>query len=351
MNAPGHAVLVVYRDTGAADAIDEYSRRLVGALVASGCAARYVSDGLSSARHYRGQAPWILLQYNPFSYGRGGIAPGLVRDAAALRRRNGVKLAVCVHEPWTHVYDWRSAFVNACQRAQLTALVGLADAVFGVTEALARRLRRNAVHVPVGSNLTPIALSRDAARERLGITGEFIVTLFGRDHPSRAIVHAEAAIAALTERHGAESVRVLNLGDGAPAVLAPAGVIVDRPGRLEPTELSMRLRASDLVLLPFVDGLSTRRTTLMASLAHGAPVAGVLGAGTDRVLIDHPDALLLTPGGRPAEHARAVVEISNDPVRLRGMGDAGRRLYEEHFDWPVLAGRVTAALRGGAPGF
>jgi len=341
--------LVVYRDTGGVDAIDEYSRRLVAAFVEQGTPAQYVAEGLSAARRRGGDPAWVLLQYNPFSYGRRGIAPGLLRDAAALRRRSGTRFAVCVHEPWTYVYDWRSALMAAAHRAQLPALLALADVVLAVTEELARRLGRDTIHVPVGSNLTAVALSPRAARERLGIGSEVVVALFGTNHPSRALDHAEAAIGALATSRGADAVRVLNLGRDAPPLEVPAGVAVDAPGRLEARELSVRLRASDIVLLPFADGLSTRRTTLMAALAHGLAVAGLRGAGTDSVLTGHPEALVLTPAGHPAVYANAVVELAADPARLRTMGEAGRRLYEQHFDWPVLAHRVSSALHRGAP--
>ncbi|MEJ7785558.1 MAG: hypothetical protein WKF96_12200, partial [Solirubrobacteraceae bacterium] len=79
---PGH---VEYQDTRGVEAIDEYSRRLVAALCEIGTPARYAGDVRSLSRN-AGRAPWILLQYNPLSYGRWGFAPNLVRDSIALRR-------------------------------------------------------------------------------------------------------------------------------------------------------------------------------------------------------------------------------------------------------------------------
>jgi len=344
MNAAGRPGLVVYQNSGGVDAIDEYSRRLVGALVADGTVVDYVADGMAAARR-RPVPAWVLLQYNPFSYGRWGISAALLRDVAAVRRRRNTTIAVCVHEPWTHVHDWRSVLMAGAQRAQLQVLLGLADVVLGVTEHLARRLGRRAVHVPVGSNVTPVDLSRREARSQAGVTGELVVALFGTAHPSRALDHAEAAIAVLAGRRGARAVRVLNLGHGAPALKVPPGVAVDMPGRIEARELSLRLRASDIVLLPFVNGVSTRRTTLMAALAHALPVASVHGSDTDSVLVAHPEAISLTPAGEPAAYAQAVAELVDDRDRLRAVGLAGRRLYEAHFDWPVLAHEVTSALQ------
>jgi glycosyltransferase involved in cell wall biosynthesis len=82
----------------------------------------------------------------------------------------------------------------------------------------------------------------------------------------------------------------------------------------------------------------------MAALAHGRPVLGLHGHSTDRVLADAPDALVLTPVGEPRAFARTAVELTGDPARLRHIGEAGRRLYEAEFDWPVLARNLGAVL-------
>jgi Glycosyl transferases group 1 len=339
------AGIVVYRASAGVDAIDEYSRRLVRALSASGEEACYVAGGLASVRRSADEPPWVLLQYNPFGYGRWGVAPSLVRDARALRRRTtGMRLGVMVHEAWVDMTDWRSTLMGAWQRLQLKSLLRFADVVLTSTEALARELGRRAIHVPVGATITPVPTSTRAARERLGLADELVVALLGRANPSRALDHAEAAIAAIAEARGARGLTVLNLGADAPALEISPAVDVRTPGRLEADELSVRLWASDLMLLPFTDGVSTRRTTLMAALAHGRPVVGLRGHNTDQVLVDHPEALTLTPVGDPDAFARAAVALTGDADRRGALGDAGRRLYDEQFDWPVLARSVMSAL-------
>jgi glycosyltransferase involved in cell wall biosynthesis len=344
MRALDGAGIVVYRASAGVDAIDEYSRRLVQALRATGEDTRYVADGLASVRRSTGQPPWVLLQYNPFGYGRWGVAPGLVRDAIALRRRTGMPLGVMVHEAWVDMADWRSTVMGAWQRLQLRSLLRFADVVMTSTQALARELGRGAIHVPVATTITPIATTTRSARDRLGLADELVVALLGRANPSRALDYAAAAIAAIAEARGARALTVLNLGADAPPLEVEPAVDVRTPGRLEAGELSLRLSASDVVLLPFTDGVSTRRTTLMAALAHGRPVVGLHGHNTDEVLVDHPEALTLTPVGDPGAFARAAVALASDPDRLDAAGAAGRRLYAEQFDWPVLAQRVLSAL-------
>ena len=316
--------VVVYRGNDEIDAIEEYSRRLVAALSAVGNDARYVPGGLTEVLGDHAEPAWILLQYNPFRYGRAGIAPGLLLDVRRLRHRSRVPLLVMVHEAWIDITDWRSALIGGWQRVQLRDLLHLADGVITSTQSLADAIGGGAVHVPIATTITPVAVPPGAARAVLGLDSRLVVALFGRGNPSRALDHAEAAIAAIADAHGAEGLAVLNLGADAPPLRLPPGVEVTTPGALPADELSLRLHASDLVLLPFKDGVSTRRTTLMAALAHGVPVLGLSGGNTDTVLASARDALVLTPVGDLAAFSRAAVALAADRPRRQAIGEAGR---------------------------
>ncbi len=337
-------VVVYLRRTGDVDAIDEYSRRLVDAVNMNGGALRYLPDGVPTSVERTGSPTWIVLQYQAFSYGRFGFAPRVLLDTRRLLAQPDTRLAVMVHEAWVEMVDWRSTVMGIWQRGQLRALMRLADAVMTSTQALAREMGVGAIHLPVATNITPIVASTEQARRRLGVSDRFVVTLFGRGHPSRALDHSESAIIALAEAHGAEALAVLNLGADAPTLRLPATLDVRNPGLLSPHDLSLHLWASDLVLLPFTDGVSTRRTTLMAALAHGRAVLALRGPATDDVLRRATDALSLIPVGDTAAFSRAAVELSLEPDRLRALGDSGRRLYATRFDWPLLAQRMSDVL-------
>jgi glycosyltransferase involved in cell wall biosynthesis len=341
--------VVIYQARAGIDAIDQYSRHLVQAISASGSEARYIPDGPAAALGVAGRPSWVLLQYNPFVYGRAGFAPHLLVDVQRLRRVSRAPLALMVHEAWVDMNDAKSRLIGLWQRAQLRALLPSADRVMTSTEALAREIGRGAIHVPISANITPVTTTHEMARARLALDGKLTIALFGRGNPGRALDHAEAAIGALADAHGADRLVVLNLGADAPALRVRPEIEVISPGRLPADELSVRLWASDIVLLPFHDGVSTRRSTLMAAFAHARPVLGLLGRNTDMLLGGAHDALALTPAGDRSAFSRAAVELTCDPRRMTSIGRAGRRLYETHFDWPHTARRVLAAVESIGP--
>ena len=54
-------------------------------------------------------------------------------------------------------------------------------------------------------------------------------------------------------------------------------------GRLPPPDVAAALRACDLLVQPYPDGVTTRRTSVMAGLANGVPIVATDGALTEAV--------------------------------------------------------------------
>src|SRR6185503_18179964 len=49
------------------------------------------------------------------------------------------------------------------------------------------------------------------------------------------------------------------------------------PGQLSDTDLSRHVAACDVMLQPYPDGVTSRRTSVMAALSHGRPVVTTVG--------------------------------------------------------------------------
>jgi glycosyltransferase involved in cell wall biosynthesis len=125
--------------------------------------------------------------------------------------------------------------------------------------------------------------------------------------------------------------RILLLGRGAPAFAATLGLglRVRAESDLPAETIAARLCACELLVQPYPDGISSRRTSAMAGLALGVPTVTTAGHLTDAIWRDGA-AVDLVPAGRPDDFARASLALLADPARRPALGQAGAALYREH---------------------
>lgn len=292
----------------------------------------------------------LIVEYQPFAYGRWGFAPWLPARLLALRaRRRRPRIVLITHELYVPMKGWRLTLMGAWQRAQLAALRSAADVVCVSIEAWTERLRRarprrRTEHLPVGSNLPDRSASRKRERDRLGADDDaLVIAAFGNTHESRLLDYVPTAVNAVASEH--EPVIFLNLGADSPRLEGiDSAVEVIEPGRTSAEAVAGALAASDLFLGAWADGASTRRTSLMAALQHGLPVVSTQGISTDPLLCAADDALSLVPVGRSDLFAEVACRIALDRDVRRRMGAAARDLYRLRFDWPVTARRLLELL-------
>jgi glycosyltransferase involved in cell wall biosynthesis len=344
-------LILCNRSAGRVDAIRDASAQLAAALRVEGADAAVCQrpdGGRWPGRDREERWDVVLLQYNPFLYGRWGFAPWLVARWWRLRlRRRRPRLALMVHEPYVPMEGWRWTLMGLWQRLQLALLRAASDVVFASIQAWAQSLdrlppARPTAHLPVGSNLPDRRERRAAARRELGAgAGTLVVATLSGGHPSHDLRLVEEALAALAER--GRDVLFLALGAGArlPGALPP-GVRVVRPGELPGEDLAACLAAADVFLAPLVDGVSTRRTTAMAALQHGLPVVATDGPLTDDLFRRIPNAVQLVPLGEPERFAAEVVRLAERPAERASVGRAGELLYRSRLDWAVSARRLLA---------
>lgn len=344
-------VCLLYRDMGASvDGIRDYTRLLSEALASQGAdvSLDLLDENQVPARLRDADA--LIVQYNPFSYGRWGVAPWLPFGMWRLKRgRPAPLVAIMVHEPYMPLSGWREMLMGVWQRLQMVALRSTADITFVSIDAWVQSVRRwgrgPVHHLPVGSTLPDMRAHRPEARIELGIGDETtVVAAFGTDHPSRLTGHVGAAAKALHD--AGHSVVLLNLGAGAPVPDSmPDEVRVETPGRLDPSALAVRLSAADVFAAPFVDGVSSRRSTFIAALQHGLPIVGTDGSLTDGFIRTAPSACRLVPVGSRQAFARAMVDLADEPGERQRLAQGARLLYEQRFAWPVLADRLVGHLQ------
>ena len=149
---------------------------------------------------------------------------------------------------------------------------------------------------------------------------------------------------------GGSDCRVLLIGRGSSearaTMVAAHPELTDRvhaTGPLTASEISHHICACALMMQPYPDGISSRRTSAMAALAHGVPVVTTEGPLSDPVWRESA-AVVLASAGDAHALANAVASLASDPVRQRDLSRRGLDLYDSRFD----IRHTIAALRASA---
>ena len=344
-------------------------------------------------RVVRRQAPdWVIIQYVPHLYGRGGI--NLVMPLVWLwQRLRGERLLLILHELYLDLprfgqipdevstADTRQTSLSGAtafshrralgvvrrgmiflkwlgaalaQRLMLRLSLAASCAVAVSTEAWVAEVRSlmgdrrvPVIHLPSPSAIDRIPVDRQRARAELDLAPEEIVLcFFGTWHVSKMSSRVLDTLAMLLSE--GKSARLLAIGSESENLLAQADEklcpYILAPGYLDAETVSRALQASDLFLAPFSDGVSTRRTTVMAALEHGLAVVTTDGRLTDEIF-RQSDALRLVPVDDAAAFLAEVRALAEDPSARRALGQRGRLFYEAHFSWPVITARLLDVMR------
>lgn len=102
-------------------------------------------------------------------------------------------------------------------------------------------------------------------------------------------------------------------------------------GSMSPAAVSRHLAACDVMVQPYPDGITGRRTSAMAALAHGRPVVTTLGLLTEP-LWRRSAGVRLAPADNPFALAAEVATILRDPDELARLSAEARATYESCFD-------------------
>ena len=211
-------------------------------------------------------------------------------------------------------------------------------------------LRRIQV-IPIGSNLPDIPpIERTAVRQKLGVPeeSEHVIGFFGFLTEDKGV---DVLLQALSDLPYTSRPALVIVGGGLAQTdqanrtyherltrqMNDAAFPVIRTGHLPPSEAAAALRAMDLVVLPFRDGASLRRGTLIAAMRAGAAVV-TTDPGTDTSLepLIGGESLWLVPPGEP-DALRAGIQtlLGNQSLRERLANQA--LAQGTSFDWNAIA--------------
>lgn len=284
----------------------------------------------------------ILVQYTPHAFGYKAmnlpLAVWLNRRAARI-----APLWVMFHEV-AFPFSWRPlkyAVLAGVNRLMARLIAAAAARLFVSIPAWGELVRRlcpgspPAEWLPIPSTLPttadPSAVA--AVRRRYAPDGTVLVGHFGTYGPLIAPL-LEGVIRTVAARQPAA--RFLLLGRGACAFR-------DRLVKADPTlherlaalagqltsEVAAGLNACDLLVQPYPDGVSSRRTTVMAGLANGRPVVTNLGPLSEPVWTEGAVAAAARPD--PTALADLLTHLLNDPAARTELAARAAALYQTRF--------------------
>lgn len=285
----------------------------------------------------------VLLQYVPHAFGYKGMNLPIIRTLSNCTRN---PLDIMFHEvayPRIRRDPVRHQVLSAIQFEMARQISRSADRVFVATEAwrplIANWVRDRAsiVWLPVPSNLpTSVRAENTAlARVRLGknrnvVLGHFstyapgITSFLSATIPSLLVADSSRVCALMGK--GSQNFR-LALSSANPGL---ASQLLSFEG--EPViELAGLISACDLILQPYPDGVTSRRTTVMASIALGIPTVTTTGALTEAIW-GESGGVALSPAHSIDAFVASVEEILRDPVGRAQLGLNGQKLYNSAFD-------------------
>ncbi|MGD0290254.1 MAG: glycosyltransferase [Candidatus Binataceae bacterium] len=102
-------------------------------------------------------------------------------------------------------------------------------------------------------------------------------------------------------------------------------------GALPAGELSMAIASCDVMAQPYPDGVTSRRTSMMAALEHARAIVTTQGLATEP-LWQQSGAVALVPAADSSAFASAVGELIGDHTRRRRYETAAKALYASRFE-------------------
>ena len=301
-------------------------------------------------------ANWVHVQYQTAAF---GMHPAINLGPWWWRRQ-------ALHTAWTyHDLLVPYLFPKAGRRLRTWTTeypAMTADLVVVTNEGDRLQLERKgrfAVSIPIGSNIRGRKLvprERAMRRNARGYgDGDLVLAYFGFLNRSKGGLALIKTLHQVSQQN--QSVRLLMIGEQFGASdqtnleylqevekLARKLKVDNRiqwTGRQSDDEVAADLNAIDVLLMPYEDGASLRRGTLMAGLVNGCAIVTTAPQAPLPELQHGRDVLFVAPGHIDAL-TEAVLSVSQDPA-LRALLQNNARLCSRQFGWDEIARRHLAA--------
>ncbi|ADO74678.1 glycosyltransferase family 4 protein [Stigmatella aurantiaca] len=280
----------------------------------------------------------LLLQYVPHAFGMKAMNIPFCAWFAARRQDERWVFFHEVVYPWSPGAPLRHQLLAGATRVMAHLAAGNAARTFVSIptwrEYLPEGTRARAEWRPVPSTLPIEAPPEAVARLRAELGPGPWIGHFGTYGKATAEPLERVLVPLL--RAGPER-RALLLGRGSQAYAA--GLAQRHPelanrllfrDSLSPEDVVVHLKASDLLVQPYPDGVSARRTTTMAGMALGLPLVTNTGHLTEPIWRGL-GAVALAEGTDPAPLAALAERLLSHPQERAALGAHAAEIYRERF--------------------
>lgn len=308
-----------------------------------------------------GRSTTIVVQYVPTAFGLRGANLPLCRWLLHRAQHHGTTVQVMFHEPYFK-FVWSPVRQNAlavAQRVMARTLLQAASHAYISTDAwrpclapLATRDKYPFTTLPIPSSIpksTEPPEVVDARRASLVSPGQRLVGHFGTYGSHITPILTPALVTLLNED---ASVSAVCLGgksdDFVESVLNAAPALKGRlhaTGRTSPSDIATTLSACDLLLQPYPDGVTTRRTSVMAGLINERPVLTTTGLLTERVWME-TGAVVFEPAGDTTAFVRAARALLANSDRRAALAARGARTYRDRFALAHTVDKLRESVAG-----
>jgi glycosyltransferase involved in cell wall biosynthesis len=206
-----------------------------------------------------------------------------------------------------------------------------------------------------------LGTARARGRELLGLKpDDFVVTFFGYLYPIKGIDTLLRAFAKVSSQR--PNAKLLFIGGKVDLAVEGGASYFDEMQALakhlhidgrtiwtgsfnsEEEEASLYLHASDVCVLPFLEGVQLNNSSFASMVAHGLPILVTSGPMMDKAFVHGKNVLTFAPKD-PDALTSLLLEVM-DHADLRERLRAGAvKLADEWFSWDSAMERTLAALR------
>jgi glycosyltransferase involved in cell wall biosynthesis len=304
----------------------------------------------------------ILLQYVPHGYGCRSMNVPFCLWLWRRVKKHGDHLEIMVHEAFlTFEGSWRQYGAALVHRLMTVILLRAADrAWFSVPEweqrwkpyRFGRRVPFQWLPVPSNIHVASNDAAIQALRRRYLPEGGLLVGHFGT-YGALVLSVLEPILRKIAREIPGQPLLLMGLNSR-----EFRSQLIDRhpewektlhaTGALAPEELSCHIAACDVLIQPYPDGATTRRTSLMVGLSHGKAIVTTSSDVTEPVW-EGSGAVGLTPTGDADAFVKLLAELLENPAERARLSHAARRLYQERFDVSHTVAALRLAASGSVP--